>query len=68
VSTSTESRVRNAIADRPTAVKMPRVDVVASRGEPAFYDMFFGAGEGLWGFKTHLGFCPHYLRRARRRT
>jgi hypothetical protein len=27
-----------------------------------FYDMFFGAGTGLRGFKTHLGFRPHYVR------
>ena len=27
-----------------------------------FYDMFFGAGEGLRGFKSHLGFRPHYVR------
>jgi len=26
-----------------------------------FYDMFFGAGEGLREFKTHLGFRPHYV-------
>jgi hypothetical protein len=26
-----------------------------------FYDMFFGAGEGLRGFKTRLGFRPHYV-------
>lgn len=27
-----------------------------------FYDMFFGAGEGLRAFKTHLGFRPHFVR------
>jgi hypothetical protein len=27
-----------------------------------FYDMFFGAAEGLREFKTHLGFRPHYVR------
>jgi hypothetical protein len=27
-----------------------------------FYDMFFGASEGLRAFKTHLGFRPHYVR------
>jgi hypothetical protein len=26
-----------------------------------FYDMFFGAGEGLREFKTRLGFRPHYV-------
>jgi hypothetical protein len=26
-----------------------------------FYDMFFGAAEGLREFKTHLGFRPHYV-------
>ena len=27
-----------------------------------FYDMFFGAGEGLRAFKRHLGFRPYYVR------
>jgi hypothetical protein len=27
-----------------------------------FYDMFFGAGEGLRSFKARLGFQPHYVR------
>jgi hypothetical protein len=27
-----------------------------------FYDMFFGAGEGLRSFKARLGFRPHYVR------
>jgi hypothetical protein len=27
-----------------------------------FYDMFFGAREGLRSFKAHLGFRPHYVR------
>ena len=27
-----------------------------------FYDMFFGASQGLRAFKTHLGFRPHYVR------
>lgn len=27
-----------------------------------FYDTFFGAGEGLRAFKTHLGFRPHFVR------
>jgi hypothetical protein len=35
MSTSTQSRVSHVIADLRTAAKMPRVDVVASRGEPA---------------------------------
>jgi hypothetical protein len=35
MSTSTESRVRHVIADLRTAATMPRVDVVASRGDPA---------------------------------
>jgi hypothetical protein len=35
MSTSTQSRVSHVIADLRTAAKMPRVDIVASRGEPA---------------------------------
>jgi hypothetical protein len=35
MSTSTESRVRHVIADLRTAAAMPRVDVIASRGDPA---------------------------------
>jgi hypothetical protein len=31
-----------------------------------FYDMFFGAPEGLRAFKTHLGFRPHLVRWTRR--
>jgi hypothetical protein len=31
-----------------------------------FYDMFFGAGQGLREFKIHLGFRPHYVRWERR--
>jgi hypothetical protein len=27
-----------------------------------YYDMFFGAGEGLREFKTRAGFTPHYVR------
>jgi hypothetical protein len=33
-----------------------------------FYDMFFGAGEGLREFKTRLGFRPHYVHWKRART
>ena len=35
MSASTESRVRHVISDLRTAAKMPRVDIVASRGDPA---------------------------------
>jgi hypothetical protein len=35
MTTSTDSRVRHVLADLRTAAKMPRVDVVASHGEPA---------------------------------
>lgn len=31
-----------------------------------FYDMFFGAPDGLRAFKTWLGFRPHYVRWTRR--
>jgi hypothetical protein len=27
-----------------------------------YYDMFFGASDGLREFKTHLGFRPHWVR------
>ena len=27
-----------------------------------YYDMFFGAGDGLRAFKTHSGFRPYYVR------
>jgi hypothetical protein len=38
-------------------VKATRPDV-----HYVFYDMFFGASQGLRAFKTNLGFRPHYVR------